>query len=420
MRNTNKILKFPEGFLWGAATAAYQVEGGISNNDWAQEKRIAPAKLACDHYRRYTHDFQIARELHHNAHRLSLEWSRIEPEEGKWNEKELQHYHDVLELLRRMGFKVFVTLHHFTNPVWIAKLGGWESPKTAEHFEKFTGKVAQSLGHLIDYWITVNEPNVYSFMSYIDGVWPPFKKNIFKAERVYRNLLDANNRAYKIIHTYYPEAAVGFAQNISMNEPLRYHSTLDKFAAKFATWTSVDFALRRTKYDFIGLNHYLHNRVKFSFKKIVETIKPAGAISDKGWEIYPEAIYHVLAELKKFGRPIYVTENGIADAKDLRRADFIVSYLAQIHRAIQSGSPVRGYLYWSLLDNYEWPVTPGETGYESKFGLVEVNFKNQERRIRESARVYAEICRTNSVDLAFIDNQSSNTTGLRLPSVRSR
>lgn len=389
---TNK--KFPNGFLWGAGTSSYQVEGGLDANDWARSNKVPKAGDACDHYNRYATDFAIARDLGHNSHRLSLEWSRIEPEPGKWNEAELKHYHDVLEDLKNKGFTTFVTLHHFTNPVWVAEQKGWESNQTADRFTQYVAKVAQSLGHLIDFWITINEPNIYAAMAYTEGKWPPHKKSIVKTSKVYDHMLHAHNNSYDVIHSYYPDAKVGFAQNITFTRPK--HKTLrDRIAARILGWADIGFPYGHTKNDFIGVNHYFNNRVHVSFKpekNFIEFDEKRGDLTDRGWEIYPEALYQVLLKLKDYNLPVYITENGLADAKDQKRARFISSYLSAVLRAIDKGVLVKGYLHWALMDNFEW-----EDGYQWKFGLVEVDFETQERKVRPSAYQYKKICESNEL-----------------------
>ena len=388
-----QILKFPPGFLWGASTSAYQVEGGITNNDWAVSKKVPKAGLACDTYNRYPEDFQIAKYLHHNAHRMSVEWARIEPQQGRFDDEALHHYHSMLSWLKNHGFKTFVTLHHFTNPLWIASRGGWENPKTIEHFTVYTEKIVQSLGHLIDFWVTINEPKIYAGMAYAQGLWPPFEKGLFKPKKVYDRMLAAHNSAYKIIHSYYPDARVGFAENIWWGEA-EHTSTLDRLALRFGEWLNYR-ALEKTAYDFIGLNHYFYYRIHlaFSWRKYF-AISRGEKLTERGWAIHPNALYLVLQKLKQYNKPIYITENGIADSTDRYRTDYIRDYLSAVHRAIQNGADVRGYLHWSLLDNFEW-----EDGYRWKFGLVNVNFKTQARTIRESAFAYAHICQDNALEI---------------------
>lgn len=400
MKKKSKILKFPDGFLWGTAISAYQVEGGITQNDWVQSSRISSAGLACDHYHRYEQDFILAKKLNQNAQRISLEWSRIEPAKDQWDEEELHHYFHALKFLKDQRFTTFVTLHHFTNPIWIAKAGGWKNRDTIKEFVNYVSKIVQALGPFIDFWITINEPNIYANLAIFQGVWPPFERSIIKTYQVYRNMLEAHNRAYEIIHAYYPKAKVGFAQNIACNEPFNRASFFDNLLVRFSDWVNVDYPLNLTNNDFIGLNHYFRNLRKFGFAGTESLQKEKKLeLTDKGWEIYPKGIYKVLISLKKFKKPIYITENGIADAKDQKRAKYITEYLSAIYQAIKKGVPVHGYFYWSLLDNYEWPVREQEkTGYEMKFGLVGVDFSHElKRKVRKSARAYAEICKTNSL-----------------------
>jgi len=397
MKQKTKILHFPKGFLWGAATSAYQVEGGITNNDWETQNRLPKAGLACDHYRRYEEDFKLAKKLNQNAHRLSLEWARIEPQKNEWDEEALHHYYHVLKFLKEQGFKTFVTLHHFTNPVWVADQGGWVNKTTIQDFQDYAGKVAQSLGQYIDYWITVNEPNLYADLGYLTGKFPPFKRSLLKAQRVYKNLLRAHNKVYQMIHAYYPEAQVGFAQNFPWRKASRRYNIFDQLAVRVANWIEYDYPYGRTKNDFIGVNHYSDTHLKVTFnpaRGFIELHRHPGEASDRDWPIHAHAIYQVLLKLKTLQKPVYITENGLADAEDKQRGEYLREYLIQIHRAIKAGVDIRGYLHWSLMDNFEW-----EDGYRWKFGLLEVNFKTQKRKIRKSALYYARICKNNELTL---------------------
>lgn len=387
---SKKILKFPPGFLWGASTAAYQVEGGIENNDWAKAARdgkVPPAGKACDSYHLYAKDFDIAERLGHNAHRLSIEWSRVEPQEGKFENKEIEHYRKVLKALNRRRLEPFVTLWHFTLPEWFARKGGFLSPHGKAIFIRYCSYVIEKLGDLAKYWITMNEPMVYAGQGYLKGLWPPFGKNIFDFINVADVLATSHNLAYEKIKSLNPKLQVGIAKNNIFFDSNR--KLINHLFSRFLKWFYNDRFLNKISghQDFIGLNYY--RRHKFGGK-----VK----LDEMGWNLYPRGIYEVLLDLKKYHKPIYITENGLADAKDSRREKFIKDHLTWIHRAIYppagEGVDVRGYLYWSLLDNFEW-----HHGYGPRFGLVEMDYENMKRKIRPSAREYAKICRKNSLIL---------------------
>ena len=386
-KETQKNLKFPDGFYWGAATSAYQVEGGINNCDWA---KVYPAGIACDHYNLYEKDFDIAKSLGHNAHRFSIEWSRIEPEKGKFDEEEIEHYRNVIKALRGRGIEPFITLWHWTLPYWVAEKGGWEKRKTIKYFERYVEKIIKELGDDIRFWITLNEPDdIYSIFSYLKGIWPPQKKSIIKTIIVLNNLIKAHKKVYKIIHQNNPSAKIGFANNVVHYES--YHNTLINNFLKFLVdyFWNFWFLNWTIKYnDFIGCNYY-HNLINYGFNKNLNM-----ETSDVGWEICPTGIYYVLKTLKKYNLPIYITENGIADAKDEKRERFIKDHLYWIHKAIQEGVDVRGYFYWSLLDNFEW-----DKGFWPRFGLVEVDYKTMNRKVRPSAYEYAKICKENKLEI---------------------
>jgi beta-glucosidase len=386
-KETQKNLKFPDGFFWGASTSAYQVEGEINNCDWAE---VYPAGTACDHYNLYEKDFDIAKSLGHNAHRFSIEWSRIEPEEGKFSEIEIEHYRKVILALRQRDIEPFVTLWHWTLPLWIRDLGGWENKKTVEYFARYVGETAAEFKDDVKFWITLNEPEIYTSMSYLKGVWPPQNKNLISYLSVLHNLIKAHKKAYKIIKKIQPDAKISIAKNNVYFEAYK-NRLINKLLKKFIDWWWNFYFLNQIKdeLDFIGLNHYFHNRINYGFNKNENKV-----LSDMGWELYPEAIYYVLKDLKKYNKPIYITENGLADAKDEKRTKFIKEHLYWVHKAIKQGVDVRGYLHWSLLDNFEW-----DKGFWPRFGLVEVNYKTMERKIRPSALEYAKICKENKLEI---------------------
>jgi len=382
-------LRFPEKFLWGAASASFQVEGGIENCDWAEAARqgkVPACGAACDQYNRYEEDFNTAQKLGHNSHRISVEWARIEPEEGKFDLKEAQHYRNVINALRVRGLEPFITLWHFTLPLWFSNDGGFENRRSIERFKNYAEFVTREILGDVSFVVLINEPSGYAHNGYIRKYWPPFKKNVFTYISVCNNLIKAHNAASVAIKKIRPDIKVGVAKDNVLFESVG-PNPINFFAAKFLYhWINHRFLNKtREHLDFIGLNYYFY----MLLGRTLDLPK-----TDMGWSIYPEGIYHVLRELIGYGKPVYIMENGLADATDTQRGKFIVDHLAQIHRAIQEGVDVRGYLHWSIMDNYEWTF-----GFEKRFGLIEVNFVTQQRKIRHSAYVYKNICETNTLEI---------------------
>ncbi len=406
MKNHNQF-NFPEGFFWGAATASHQVEGG-NHNDWSEweksEKRISYLRAqgliekhglenfisgkAVDHYNRFQEDFKIAKELGHNATRFSIEWSRIEPEEGKFNEKEIEHYKKVVATLKELGIEPFVTLWHWPIPIWLRDKGGWQYSKVPYYFARYAEKVASALGEDVKFWITLNEPEIYADDSYLRGVKPPQKKGRLAHLFVIHNLIRAHCKAYKAIKKLNQNAKVGIAKNNIYFEAYQ-NKWVNRLLKKFKDWWWNFYILNRIKnyQDFVGLNHYFHNRINYGFNK-----NENKKVDDWGRELYPEAIYHVLMDLKRYNKPIYITENGLADAKDQKRGWFIFETLKWAHKAIDEGVDVRGYLYWTLVDNFEWAE-----GFRLRFGLLETDHDTLERKIRPSAIFYRDVCLANGI-----------------------
>lgn len=359
-----------EQFLWGAATSAHQIEGSNIHNDWweAEQQGKVPFKSgrATDHWNRWRLDYALAKELGHTAHRLSLEWSRIEPEPGKWNQRALTQYREMLTELKRLGMRTFVTLHHFTNPRWFSARGGWASAAAPEIFARYVKIVAEQLGEHVDFWITINEPNVYAGQAFWLGTWPPRQRSRWAAWQVLRRMMRAHRAAYRVLHRVQPDAQVGIAHNV-LAFPER----------SLKAWLYNHYFLWGTRraHDFLGINYYRSVNRNW-----------VGPVSDIGWEIDPGGLQRVLRDLHQYGWPIYITENGLADAEDTQRADFIVSHLRILEEAQRTGIDIRGYLHWSLLDNFEW-----DKGFSPRFGLVAVDYETLERRPRRSAYVYKAI-----------------------------
>lgn len=414
------IRKFPENFLWGSATSSHQVEGGNTNDwsEWEKENAIRLAReadekfgnlpnwkekfgkeasstenyrsdIACDHYHRYEEDFDIAKSLGHTAHRFSLEWSRVEPEENQWNYQEIKHYQDILHSLRSRNIEPFVTLWHWTLPLWLSDKRGILATDFPKYFERYAKKMSEALGNDVSFWITLNEPDVVSSHAYLKGAWPPQQKNFFKFLMVNFALVKAHLKAYKVIKKQFPNAKVGIAKH-QVSFELGRNTLFNRLLRKSAHYFWNRWFLDRIKnaQDFIGLNHYNRNVINNGFNK-----NPNKKLTDFGWEFCPESIYQALMELTPYKKPIYITENGIADRDDTLRKEFLTRAISTIHQAIQDGAPVRGYLYWSLLDNFEW-----DKGFWPCFGLVEIDRKTLERKIRPSAEQYAKICKTNALE----------------------
>lgn len=415
------VLKFPNGFKWGSATSAHQIEGG-NYNDWTEwersESRIKNLESrnldpkdfisgkACDSYNRYEEDFDIARKLNQKIHRFSIEWSRIEPEEGKFDFEAMKHYQRLVKALRDRGIEPMVTLWHFTNPVWFAEKDGWLNKKSPEYLIRYVKYVVDNLKNEVGLWITFNEAaSVYAGFSYLNGQWLSQHRNIFEFIKVRKNIIRAQTLAYREIKKIY-----GLSPITSSSDGLTSHNVSvglvesNVFSAGGSCWYEKmigkiynyqrnlyfwDKAL--PYYDFLGLNYYhVDRRVPGNHR----TLPKQDWMPEMDWEIYPEGVYYVLRDLNKFKKPIFITENGIADRTDKLRAKFITDHLYWVWRAIQEGVDVRGYLYWSLLDNFEWVQ-----GFVPRFGLVEIDYATLERKIRPSAWEYAKICLTNQLEI---------------------
>jgi beta-glucosidase len=400
-----------DNFLFGASTSSHQVEGG-NRNDWTEWERRSAKRLAlialrrgsgqanrnlpdhvlggypdplkeenyisgvaCDHYNRFREDFDIAKSLGHTAHRFSIEWSRIEPEEGKFDEREIAHYRAVILALRERGIEPFLTLWHWTLPVWLAEKGGVLAGDFPKYFARYVGKVAGEFKNDVTFWMTLNEPEIVAGNAYLRGVWPPQKRSVVLYHRCITNLIRAHQAGFSAIKRVAPQSQVGIAINFCWFESAGgiVNDVLKRFADRVRNFHFLNHI--RTSLDFIGCNYYFHSRIDWGFNK-----NKNESVSDLGWEIYPEGIYHVLNELKKYQLPIYITENGVADARDAKRGTFIAEHLLWMRKAMNEGADVRGYFHWSLLDNFEW-----DKGFWPRFGLVEVDYATLERRIRPSA-----------------------------------
>lgn len=402
MAETETKIVFPKDFLLGAASAAHQVEGNNINSDWwaaEQQGKLPKSGLAADHYNRFEGDFKIAHDIGLNAMRVSIEWARIEPVEGRWDSIAIEHYKKVLKSMQQNGLTRMVTLWHWTLPNWLAARGGFETKEGIEAFARFTWFVAKNLGQEIDIWVTLNEPEVYCQLAYTSERYPPFKQSNWMYLRVFRNLIEAHNKSFDAIKAAFPHSKVGIAKNASYYEPFRKNNILDRSIVFFADRIGNHYFLEKIKkrMDFVGLNYYFYNRVKFSPRHLYQEMNSnfvPGQLklddrfrrSDMGWVLYPEGIYHLLIAFKRYNKPIYITENGLADSVDDRRPLFLKETLRWIMKAIDDGADLKGYFYWSLTDNFEWA-----SGFGPRFGLVEVDYTTQKRTIRKSAEIFKQL-----------------------------
>ncbi len=399
-------LDFPTGFLWGVATAAHQVEGSNTNNNWwawEQQGKIHDrdsARVACDWWRHAERDFDLAADMGLGALRLSIEWSRVEPRPGEWDDGAIARYREMLSALRARKIVPLVTLHHFTDPLWLK--GGFLGRDAVARFVRFSRRVAEELGDLFDLYCTFNEPNVYAFFGYVDGSFPPGRRGDVRAMlKVQASMARAHLEAYEAIRGARPGAKIGFAQNYNVFDPARPRSPLDRLAAQTLDAAFNEFFTRRASRacDWAGFNAYYREvvRVDRHAPFVHHLAAPGTRRGDsppKGeWgELYPQGIARVAQRLARLDKPIYVTESGVADRSDRVRPWVIASAVRALHDAIGRGADVRGYFHWTLVDNFEWLH-----GYSTRFGLVELDVETQTRTPRPSAALYARIAKANAL-----------------------
>lgn len=459
-------LKFPDGFLWGAATSHFQVEGHPKEiasrlSDWAlwtnEAGRISDstsADQACQFYHRYEDDIVLIRDMNLNAFRLSFNWPALLQDPpgtsvapSVLDQKQVDYYRRILTSLKESGVTTFATLFHFTLPDWLAAAGGWTTAYAVSEFKRFSELIVAEFSDLVDYWITINEPLAYVYQSYVAGLWPPgIKSDYLSAFKAVRRLLEGHTAAYDAIKAVKPDAQVSYTLHWRPFMPKNPLNPLDHMVRFYRDFTfnqlfssslesgEVRFPFPinlnkeiisisgpveglKGKCDYLAINYYTRELSRFRSSWPIDIFGESSpdrelAVNDIGWEVYPQGLFDLLTRdtlayqfnLDGSRRPVIITENGYASSfaadldqgdwslADQKRVDYLVTHVQEIHRAIAAGVDVRGYLHWSLLDNFEWAE-----GLKARFGLIRVSYPTQERILRASAKVYAEIAKNNAI-----------------------
>lgn len=403
---------FPKDFYWGASIASHQVEGGTVNQwsewelahaselaksakqrlqhvvaDWDSVKAQAenPSNYVSangvNHYARYQEDFDIAKKLNLNAFRFSIEWSRIEPTEGQWDEDAVEHYRQYIRELRNRGMEPFLNIWHWTMPTWFVAKGEFKKGSNLKYWRRFVQKIADEYASELKYIITLNEPNVYASFGYLTGEWPPQEKNVINFGRVYFNLARAHRQAYKILRKNSPMLQIGVAPALANIQSKRPNNVIDMVATwwmrYFWNWWWLNRVKR--KIDFVGFNYYFSD-----YYKIGKVDNPDAPLSDLGWYMEPEGLHPLLTRVwAHYKKPIYITENGVADGEDQYRQWWLEETTVAMERALSEGVDLRGYFHWSLLDNFEWKY-----GWWPKFGLVEVDREHGMKRTPRPSAIW--------------------------------
>lgn len=442
---TAGVKTFPEGFLWGVATAGHQIEGGNVHSNWWDWEQLGlvddgtTSGAACDYWNRWREDHQLLVDLGQQALRLGVEWARLEPVEGEFDDEALAQYVEMLADLKARGLQVCLTLNHWVLPAWFADAGGWLADRAVDRWERFVRHVVPALAPHVDLWITLNEPMVPVLAGYLAGYHPPTESNPVHAAAVFRRLLEAHAVAYRWVHRLVPHSPaggptmVGYANAYQHIEP--YHERgplrpLEALASRVVSWVSFDAWDRAVQTgrtplpmgvgrrirglagsaDFVGVNYYMRISVRLN-PSALSNVKsgqydapPGIETTEMGWQVYPPGFRAVLTRVgERTGRPIYVTENGCCDSGDDLRRRYLLSHLSAMHAAIQDGVDVRGYLQWTLMDNFEW-----REGFAKRFGLVEMDHDDPEltRRPRPSAHLMGAIAAANAITPELVAEHS--------------
>jgi beta-glucosidase len=432
---------FPPDFLWGSATSSHQVEGNNRNNDWwAWEQGDGHildggrSGLACDWWNNAERDIDLMAEMGTNAHRLSIEWSRVEPQPSVFDPDALNRYREIIRALHRHDIEPMVCLHHFSNPFWLVEKGDFDSELVVDYFQRYVTKVVEALGDLVPKWLTFNEPMVYFLYRYVEGLFPaPNQVGWRSGLRALTNMLRCHAAAYQVIKSVHPAAEVGMAKHYRVVEARPGGNRLSQWWAERVSWFFNDLWMecltsgRRRwplgrgaisglagTFDFAAINYYSRSLVSFppGPGRLYESGARPGAVMADGdfFELYPQGLFKAIKANLRFGKPIYVAENGLPDAKDRHRPTYILTHLREVWRAISFNYPVMGYYHWTLVDNFEW-----ERGWRQRFGLIALDPETQTRDWRPSGRLYAEICHSNSISSAMAERYAPDLLATMFP-----
>jgi beta-glucosidase len=384
--------EFPNGFLWGVAGSAHQIEGGNTNSDWWEFEHcpgsgcVESSGDACDSYHRWREDLDLVKGIGLGAYRFSIEWSRIEPAEGEFSKAALDHYRRLLAGCHERGIVPVVTFHHFAIPLWLSRRGGFEALDAPERFAKYVERAAASLGDLIGWACTINEPNVIGAMGYTVGDYPPgVKDDLTRHLAVNEAMVRSHRLSVEALRSSPGTFPIGLTLSMSENVATAGGEVTRDMAEEVLENT---FLRACEGDDFVGVQAY--TRMHFGPDGVAPD-DPSVPQTDLGTENWPQAVAHCVRRTAEFtGLPVLVTESGIATEDDSVRIRYLDSVLRGVHACIAEGIDVHGFFVWSLLDNFEWQL-----GYRPKFGLHSVDRTTFERKAKPSARWYADIVRTN-------------------------
>ena len=392
----DKILKFPKDFIWGTSTAAYQIETAFEH-DWKNvvAKDGYVFNKTANHEKQFESDAELILNCS-NGYRMSMQWSKLQRAPfAEFHQETVEEYKHFLDILKKKGCHIMLVLHHFTDPLWFIENGKWNKAIHIEMFLDYVTKFVATFGAYADTWNTFNEPNVFVSNGWILGQFPPFKKNIFQAFSIIKNLGLAHQKAYAIIKAK-SNAPIGISFNTVC---FVGESFLGKPLAKLFDWWFMDYCAKHfEKVDFFGMSYYAKMPfvpLPITYIDHAERFENEGRPHDGMWEYYPKGMYDNIKRFwKKYQKPLIITESGVCTADDVFRQKAMKDYLKYIHQCIEEGVKINGYFWWSTFDNFEWNL-----GCSYRFGLYRTNFETMERIPTDSVHLFRKITSENQVEI---------------------